>query len=210
MSTSDLEEDDSNSPLGMHEEVVHTILALLKQSLSPLSLGENLHLIYALVYHQMDLVKLCKNKNLYPSKETERIVSVTLKAASLIQEEGARTAPKALKVLESRVDILVEAVNAADAKSKSKRRKHATNASAEDDCTFTYEEEADPEIFFVPYVWELIVCCTTSTSISWRKNDICAFALLEEVDDHVGTHGIDFEGLDVSTTTGFANADEMV
>ena len=38
------------------------------------------------------------------------------------------------------------------------------------DFTFTYEEEADPEVFFVPYVWEVIVCVATASSIEWKKD----------------------------------------
>jgi len=49
-----------------------------------------------------------------------------------------------------------------------------------EDFTFTYEEEADPEIFFAPYVWEVIVCALTSASIEWNKNLIQVFPLLEE------------------------------
>lgn len=48
------------------------------------------------------------------------------------------------------------------------------------DFTFTYEEEADPEIFFVPYVWEVIVCVATASSIEWEKEKIMVFPLLEE------------------------------
>ena len=41
-----------------------------------------------------------------------------------------------------------------------------------EDFTFTYEEEADPEIFFVPYVWEVIVCAVTAISVEWNKDRI--------------------------------------
>ena len=58
------------------------------------------------------------------------------------------------------------------------RRKRS--APETEDFTFTYEEEADPEIFFVPYVWEVIVCAVTSTSIEWNKGRIQVFPLLEE------------------------------
>jgi len=50
----------------------------------------------------------------------------------------------------------------------------------EDDFTFTYEEEADPEIFFVPYVWEVIVSVTTAGSIEWTKENIKVFPLLSD------------------------------
>ena len=60
--------------------------------------------------------------------------------------------------------------------------------SPEDDFTFTYEEETDPEIFFVPYVWEVIVCVMTSATMEWDKRRIQVFPLLEmddadEIDD---------------------------
>jgi hypothetical protein len=56
-------------------------------------------------------------------------------------------------------------------------RKKRTDVDA---FTFTYEEEADPEIFFVPYVWEVIVCCATASSIEWDKRKIQVFPLLED------------------------------
>jgi hypothetical protein len=205
--SSEMEEgEDLSSPLAMHAEVAHTLLTIIKQSLSPNTLESNLHLVYALVYHQMDLIKFCKHKSLYSPRETERIQSVTLKASSLIQTDGARTAPRALQVLENHVESLVKAAKAADAKVPSKRRKSGN--TAEEDFTFTYEEETDPEIFFVPYVWEVVVCCTTSTTISWKKDDIRAFGLLDKIED-------DDIGSDIGRgTTGngeFAkNVDELV
>ena len=85
----------------------------------------------------------------------------------MIQEEGARTAPKALKVLEEQIDRLQKVAD-------KKRKKEQL-----DDFTFTYEEEADPEIFFVPYVWETIVCAVTSSTIEWKRDEIRVFALLD-------------------------------
>jgi hypothetical protein len=187
--SSEMEGEEFSSPLSMHAEVAHTLLTVIKQSLSPNSIEANLHLTYALVYHQADLIKLCKDTNLYSTKETGRILSVTLKASSLIQAEGARTAPKALKVLQDQVGSLIAAAEAADAKIPSKRRR--SPSTGEDDYTFTYEEEADPEIFFVPYVWEVVVCCTTSTTISWKKDDIRVFPLLEKIDDDDFARGLE-------------------
>ena len=56
-------------------------------------------------------------------------------------------------------------------------RKRQTDGDA---FSFTYEEEADPETFFVPYVWEVIVCCATASSIEWAKSEIRVFPLLDE------------------------------
>jgi hypothetical protein len=100
-------------------------------------------------------------------------------AAAIIEENGdARTATKALKVLGENIDRIKAVVT--------ERRKRSEN----EDFTFTYEEEADPEIFFVPYVWEVVVSVITSGSLEWNKNGIQVFPLLEEVmlsEVHVAT-----------------------
>jgi len=57
--------------------------------------------------------------------------------------------------------------------------KHQRNEAA-DAFTFTYEEEADPETFFVPYIWEVIVCVATSSVLEWSKPNILVFPLLED------------------------------
>ena len=43
---------------------------------------------------------------------------------------------------------------------------------------FSYEEEAAPEAFFVPYVWSLIVSHTSRT-LAWRTEAIALFTPLE-------------------------------
>ena len=55
-----------------------------------------------------------------------------------------------------------------------------------EDFRFTYEDEADPEIFFVPYLWEVIVSCVTASSLEWNKKRINVFALIE----HMSENGI--------------------
>ena len=87
-------------------------------------------------------------------------------AASIIEKADARTATKALKVLAEQVSTVRQAVS-------DSRKKDS------DDFTFTYEEEVDPEIFFVPYLWEVIVCAVTASSIEWQKNHIKIFPLLD-------------------------------
>jgi hypothetical protein len=163
-----VDEDDLSTPLGMYAEVSRTLLSLVKHGMSSRNLERNLHLVYSLVYHQSDLQKLFK-EGLYTKSEMERIQSVTSAASGILSEEGSRSATKALKVLETRVKEIVQAAD------KKRRNEH-------EDFTFTYEEEQDPEIFFVPYVWDVIVCAVTSSSIEWDKSKIQGFALLEEED----------------------------
>jgi hypothetical protein len=98
----------------------------------------------------------------------EEIFGYSFEEERALHESVARTAAKALKVLQKHVDALRLFV--------SDQRKR----SGEEDFTFSYEEEADPEIFFVPYVWEVIVCVVTSSSVEWNKDKIQVFPLLEE------------------------------
>ena len=105
----------------------------------------------------------------FRKSEYSRIQKVINGASAAIEKEGdGRTAAKALKVLLENVEALQKLVV------EKKRR------TADDDFTFTYEEEADPETFFVPYVWEVTVCCVTASSIEWNKDKIQVFPLLDE------------------------------
>lgn len=164
------DDEDMSSPLGMYSEVTRTLLRVLKDCLSTKNIEQNLQLVYAMMYHQTDFKRQVSTPGAPFSKsETSRLLKVIEKAASILDESGdARTAAKALSILSSKMHLLKEAV------SEKKKR------SANDDYTFTYEEESDPEIFFVPYVWEVVVCVVTSSSIEWQKNDIKVFPLLEE------------------------------
>jgi hypothetical protein len=117
----------------------------------------------------------------FKKSEISRIQAVITAAAAIIEETGdARTASKALKALSDNMDRIREAVV-----DRRKRPEH-------EDFTFTYEEEADPEIFFVPYVWEVIVCVVTSSSITWDKNRIQIFPLLDDEPLHeIGNGDVD-------------------
>ncbi|VEU33614.1 unnamed protein product [Pseudo-nitzschia multistriata] len=241
--------DSFLGPLEMHSEVAHTLLGLIKHGLSLKNIEGNIHMIYALVYHQTDLINLSKTncavgkkkKKLYASAQTNRIVSVILRASEAIQEEGARTAPKALKVLERQMKSLKTAVMAADgemmSRSTSNRKQHMNNGSNQNGCggdhendvgkengsaslpipeeefTFSYEEEADPEVFFVPYIWDLVVSTVTASIMDWKKDDIEVFELLDiaSEEDIMGTEDSP-SNFDPSATDGefSKKADEMV
>jgi len=175
-------QDDLSSLMGMYGEVSRTLLRLIQHCTSPRNIDKNSNLVYALVYHQTDFkVAFSKKDVTFDKKETLRVQMVIEMADKLIQDNGeARTAPKALKVLRESMEALKEAAKGSLEKEES-------------DFTFSYEEEADPEIFFVPYIWEVIVCVLTSSTIDWDSSRIKVFPLLEEeiiagtVDDDVTT-----------------------
>lgn len=164
------EEEDPSDPSSMHGEASRTLLRLLKQCLSAKAVERNLNLVYALVYHQVELKTLATGKGSpFKKSEVDRVLKVIESASQIIEEDGdARTASKALKILGDHMNRIRSSV--------SDRRKRS-----EADCfMFNYEEEADPEIFFVPYTWEVITCCATSSTIEWKKNHIQVFPLLDD------------------------------
>jgi Dyggve-Melchior-Clausen syndrome protein len=203
----DEDEDDLSSPTAMHGEVARTLLRVLKHCLGPRSIEGNLHLVYALVYHQADFKKAIGSTTtqaspLFKKSEISRVQKVIHAATSIIEQADTRTATRALKVLSENAEKMKQAV--ADNRKR----------SDVEDFTFTYEEEVDPEIFFVPYVsyhgfayhenswsftdlpsthqkcinslvqvWEVIVCAVTASSIEWKKNAIQVFPLLQMEDE---------------------------
>jgi hypothetical protein len=58
----DDEEEDPSTPLGMHGEVTRTLLQVLNHCFSTKNLDRNLHLVYALVYHQIDYKRILLDK----------------------------------------------------------------------------------------------------------------------------------------------------
>lgn len=110
-----------------------------------------------------------------PFRKSEySLIQKVINAAKKIIDEGndARTATKALKVLLENAKTLKQMATELNKQS-----------SIED--LFTYEEESDPEVFFVPYVWEIIVSVVTTSSIEWETNKIQVFPLLDEPSDEL-------------------------
>lgn len=168
--------EDLTAPIAMHAEISRTLLRVWHCALGPKAVGQNLYLIYALIYHQSDWRPLLKI-DLGDIGSTKRIDKILTKASSILKEQGdsSRTAAKALGILQKRIDDLEGAV-------AERRRK-------EEDFTFTYEEEADPEIFFVPYTWEVVVSAVTSGTLDWHQDKIRVFALLDKAQDMLGANG---------------------
>lgn len=131
----------------------------------------------------------------FKKSEISRIHSVIKASAKIIESQSnARTATKALQVLTENMDQIQNAV-------AEKRKKN----TEKEDFTFTYEEESDPEIFFVPYIWEVIVCAVTASSIEWDTNKIQVFPLLEvEQPPSTGVDEADEKAGDISVPV-FAN-----
>ena len=122
------------------------------------------------------------------------ISAITERANAVVEENGdGKSADLTMEVLKQHVSKLKAYYNpdglVSDADSV------ASDASDLGNLTFTYEEEADPEVFFVPYVWDVTVGTLTTTTMEWSRNKIRVFPLNEEVAEPL-TQTTDMEGLE--------------
>jgi hypothetical protein len=103
--------------------------------------------------------------------ETEETLSVE-KAMELL-EKGARQLVSKLRAEENNSYAQTQT----HAEAYTHTHAHEQHSMAKDpDLKFTYEEEADPEQFFVPYIWE-VVYAQTKEDVSWVPARIRVFEL---------------------------------
>lgn len=106
-------------------------------------------------------------------------------ANELIQKAPNRSAEKSMEELRNNSHVF-KGLKVKDGR----RRVHSINStdSIDSDISdstmngmadfkFTYEEEADPETFFIPYLWSVIVCTVASSLVEWDKRNIKVFAI---------------------------------
>lgn len=178
-------EEDVTSLLGMYSESCRILIQVVKHALRRKVIESNLNLVYALVYHQRDLNKILNAKTSpFQVSDTEKISEITSKAFQIIQDASARTAEQSMEALSENISLLKK-------KSGSKGDLNSCSSSLSsttsdwEDFKFTYEEESDAEIFFVPYVWEVIVCTVTSGSLEWNRSKIKVFQINNHVHEGV-------------------------
>jgi len=191
----ELEEGDLSTLLGMHGETCRTLLSLIKHSIRRKCLEKNIHLVYALLLEQRDIQKIYQYASL---GDMSPISSLIDKANAIIQENGdGMSADQTLGQLKSHMAELKsycipEGLVSCD-------DSVASDASDLGNLTFTYEEESDPEVFFVPYVWDVIVGTLTTTTMEWSRTYIQVFPLNEDKE-------VEASALD-NDTVGLGNSD---
>mmetsp|Transcript_9017 Transcript_9017/g.15988 ORF Transcript_9017/g.15988 Transcript_9017/m.15988 type:complete len:622 (+) Transcript_9017:3-1868(+) len=201
-------EDDLSTLLGMHGETCRTLLTLIKHSIRRKCLEKNIHLVYAILLEQRDFQKICQ---FAPLGDTSSISTLIKKANNIIQENGdggVMTADQTLGVLKTHMAELkaycIPEGLFSDADSV------ASDASDLGNLTFTYEEESDPEVFFVPYVWDVIVGTLTTTTMEWSRMFIQVFPLNEDKELEPLAENSNLEGLDSSDVGAHDNTPDVV
>jgi hypothetical protein len=174
------EEGDLSTPLGMHGETCRTLLQLIKHSIRPKHIEENIHLAYALLLEQRDIETICQHASMNKSDLTP-IVDLIQKANSIIERHGTgRSAVEAQQTLKLNAAELKSGVSDEARGRTSSADSIASEATDLGNLTFTYEEEADPEVFFVPYLWDVIVGALTTSTLEWSRDKILVFPLNED------------------------------
>ncbi|KAL7543130.1 hypothetical protein ACHAXR_012428 [Thalassiosira sp. AJA248-18] len=167
-------EGDLSTALGMHGETCRTLLTLIKHSIRRKCLEKNIHLVYALLLEQRDIQKIYCFASL---GDVSSIYALIRKANDIIQDNGdGMSADQTLGVLKAHLKELKSYEGVV-----SDELSVASDASDLGNLTFTYEEEADPEVFFVPYVWDMCIGTLTTTTMEWSRNKIQVFPLNEEI-----------------------------
>lgn len=184
------EDGDVTSTLGMYAEACRILLQVVKQGVRRKVVESNLHLVYALAYNQREFNTILKSKSSpFLSADTIKIRAVMEEAEKIIQQAPNRTAESSMLALREHVQVFKSLRESGRRKRSNSSSSSISNDSTMSDSTmngmedfkFTYEEESDPEIFFIPYVWEVIVCTITSSSLEWDKEHIQVFPIMHHV-----------------------------
>ena len=215
-------EGDLSTPIGMHGETCRTLLQLIKHSIRPKCLAKNIHIVYEILRDQkvFSAMLQCKLISMYlnryamaislahllaflrtdPSLGDLAAISNLVATGNKIVKSngGGLSARKTLKLLE---DNLSELRSYSSEGALLRRNSHSDDSSASSvasdasdlgNLTFQYEEEADPEVFFLPYLWDIVVSTlTTSSSMEWRRSSIQIFALNDDLGDGVADNSFD-------------------
>lgn len=100
-----------------------------------------------------------------------RISALVSHAHSLLaNDDDALTADKAMNLLKNSILVLQQI----DPNS---------NGDNDNDFTYLYEEEDDPEIFFIPYIWDVVSSVVTPGFIEWDKSCINIISTETEVEN---------------------------
>ena len=138
------------------------------------------------------------------------ITDLIQKANHIIDKQGSgRSAVESMKTLQmysAELKSKPSKGNRGRASSADSISSEATDATDLGNLTFTYEEEADPEVFFVPYLWDVIVGTLTLSTHEWSREKILAFPLNEDVENDTYTNGAN----DVIERTEFDHTPDVV
>ncbi|GMF24526.1 unnamed protein product [Phytophthora lilii] len=155
-------------------EFIRLLLGVVSSCLKTKLLPRNPQLIYSLL-HRADTFTALQEHSEFAAQVNNGPVWSTLARFQAVVE--ARTSPDdildadtVLGIIRAECVSLLAASSAGSRTSGMPRRKPSMD---DDDASYRYEEEADPEQFFVPYIWKLIQQHTPD--FCWKVDKITLF-----------------------------------
>ncbi|KAJ0406181.1 hypothetical protein P43SY_000365 [Pythium insidiosum] len=165
-------------------EFIRLLLGIVSSCLKPALLPRNPQLIYSLLYRAETFTKLQQHPEIAHQVNNWSVWNTLSKFQSLV--ESKTTPDDSLDVHTILEIIQAECVSILAASTLSTSRHvlrgtvagtasaSASAADADDDASYRYEEESDPEQFFVPYVWKLVF--EQTPEFCWKVDKITLFA----------------------------------
>ncbi|GMG17296.1 unnamed protein product [Phytophthora fragariaefolia] len=155
-------------------EFIRLLLGVISSCLKAKLLPRNPQLIYSLLHRADTFAGLQQHSEFTAHVNNSPVWSTLARFQAVVD---AKTSPDdvldADKVLEI---IRTECVSLLAASSASSRTGGTSRSKAsvdDDDASYRYEEEADPEQFFVPYIWKLIQ--EQTPDFCWKVDKITLF-----------------------------------
>jgi hypothetical protein len=155
-------------------EFIRLLLGVVSSCLKTKLLPRNPQLIYSLL-HRADTFSALQQHSEFAAHVNNGPVWSTLARFQAVVE--AKTSPDdvldadtVLEIIRGECVSLLAASSAGSRTGGASRRKTSVE---DDDASYRYEEEADPEQFFVPYIWKLIQ--EQTPDLCWKVDKITLF-----------------------------------
>ncbi|KAG6572684.1 Dymeclin [Phytophthora cinnamomi] len=155
-------------------EFIRLLLGVVSSCLKAKLLPRNPQLIYSLLHRAGTFAALQQHSEFAAQVNNGPVWSTLARFQAVVD---AKTSPDDVLDTDTVLEIIrCECVSLVAASSASSRTGGASRSKAsvnDDDASYRYEEEADPEQFFVPYIWKLIQ--EQTPDFCWKEDKITLF-----------------------------------
>ncbi|KAG6595787.1 Dymeclin [Phytophthora cinnamomi] len=155
-------------------EFIRLLLGVVSSCLKAKLLPRNPQLIYSLLHRAGTFAALQQHSEFAAQVNNGPVWSTLARFQAVVD---AKTSPDDVLDTDTVLEIIrCECVSLVAASSDSSRTGGASRSKAsvnDDDASYRYEEEADPEQFFVPYIWKLIQ--EQTPDFCWKEDKITLF-----------------------------------
>lgn len=200
--------DDERGP---YEETCGVILNFVNSCLNERMIEGNIHLVYSLLHRSIDWAEVTPTANFekFPTKRISSVLEYIESELSSVLDDGNMSAEDVQSLLLSHVAALKSASRATRSVAEGGglptegMAKQPDDVDDEDvDVVYNYEEEEDPEVFFVPYAWEIVCEGVAGNIMKWDFDHIAIFDVERNCDPAAELDDNDEKGQIQETSSG--------